>query len=295
MAKPAKKYSKPSSAAPKAKLATEMASDAAAAKASERTTHVIMAGVICKTETRGFATPDGRPPTELVVDATNGFIPLWAKDVTLRWRFDEQSMAYFQDPDAAKTYIKALFGEAALMWGDAAPVRFSERKDAWDFEISMRPSDECRGGGCVLASAFFPDGGQHNLELYPRLFTQSRQEQVETLIHEIGHIFGLRHFFANITETRWRSEIFGTHEPFSIMNYGDKSKLTPDDLEDLTRLYQMVWSGRLTQINGTPVQMVQPFSATRANAVVLTLAAATEPALALRRPRCSCCGHVQGA
>ena len=58
------------------------------------------------------------------------------------------------------------------------------------------------------------------------MFTQEPEEQVETLIHEIGHVFGLRHFFANVSETAWPSEIFGTHDTFSIMNYGRASQLT---------------------------------------------------------------------
>ena len=66
------------------------------------------------------------------------------------------------------------------------------------------------------------------------MFTQARKEQVDTFIHEIGHIFGLRHFFANVSETAWPSEIFGRHENFSIMNYGALSELTDADKDDLT-------------------------------------------------------------
>jgi hypothetical protein len=91
------------------------------------------------------------------------------------------------------------------------------------------------------------------------MFLQSEAEQVETMIHEIGHIFGLRHFFANVSETAYRSEIFGTHNPFSIMNYGYQSKLTDDDRDDLRRLYQQARSGALTAINGTPIRFVRPY------------------------------------
>jgi len=62
----------------------------------------------------------------------------------------------------------------------------------------------------------------------------------------------------------WRSEVFGTHKPFSIMNYGNKSKLTRYDKSDLKRLYQKAWSGELTEINGTPIRLVKPFSTTGA-------------------------------
>ena len=221
--------------------------------------HVFGNRVICDTDPRGHETPKGRSPLEIVVDASEGFIPLWAKDTTLRWQFRESSMRRFKNPTAAKAAIRKLFGEALLAWGDAAPVKFSERSDAWDFEFVVRRSDDCDATGCVLASAFFPDAGRHQVLIYPKMFTQSHQEQVETLVHEIGHAFGLRHFFANVSETAFPSQIFGVHKAFTIMNYGNKSKLTADDKADLKRLYQLAWSGQLTHINGTPIKFVRPF------------------------------------
>jgi hypothetical protein len=221
--------------------------------------HVLGKGFVCDTEQRGFARPHNRSTTEIVVDASEGFIPLWAKNTIIRWRFREQSLQGFENVNAAKNAIRQLLGEALLAWGDAAPVKFAERQDAWDFEIVVKNSDDCDATGCVLASAFFPDGGRHKLYLYPILFNQERKEQVGTLCHEIGHVFGLRHFFAQLSELDSPSEIFGTHKPFSIMNYGDDSVLTTDDKSDLKRLYELVWSGQLTQINGTPIRIVQPF------------------------------------
>jgi hypothetical protein len=227
---------------------------------AESQVHILGPGIVCDTEPRGYATPRGRSPLEIVVDASEGFIPLWAINMTLRWRFRERSMNNFVNPAAAKREIRRLFAEALLKWDTAAPVKFSEDEDVWDFEIVMRRADDCNpSGGCVLASAFFPDAGRHRLVLYPRMFTQSRKEQIDTFIHEIGHIFGLRHFFANVSETAWPSEIFGTHSPFSIMNYGSLSELTAEDKDDLRRLYQSAWSGTLTHINGTPIRFVKPF------------------------------------
>jgi len=222
--------------------------------------HVYGRGAVCNTDKRGHATPRGRSPLEIVVDASEGFIPLWAKDVTLRWRFQERSMSVFADQKAASAEIRKLLGEALLAWGDAAPVKFAEREDVWDFEIVTKRSDDCDINGCVLASAFFPDAGRHELVIYPKMFAQITQEQVDTLIHEVGHVFGLRHFFAQVSEAAWPSELFGAHKPFSIMNYGAQSELTDDDKADLKRLYQTAWNGELTQINGTPIRFVKPFS-----------------------------------
>jgi len=229
-------------------------------RAQEPYVHVYGKHVICDTDTRGYATPDNKSLTEIVVDASSGFIPLWARDTTLRWRFQESSMTFFQDPAAAKQEISKLFGEAILAWGDAAPVKFNRTDSRSDFEIEMKAQEACDPRGCVLARGFFPDSGRHQLEIYPTMFNQDRAQQINTLAHEIGHIFGLRHFFAKISETNAASEIFGTHRPVSIMNYGDDSQLTADDRSDLKRLYQLAWSGQLKAINGTPIKLVKPFS-----------------------------------
>jgi hypothetical protein len=85
------------------------------------------------------------------------------------------------------------------------------------------------------------------------------QEQIETLIHEIGHVFVLRHFFANSSWTAWASEIFGVHSKFTIMNHRPNSRLTDEDLTDLKRLYQLAWIGALTNVNGTAIRLVKPF------------------------------------
>jgi hypothetical protein len=232
----------------------------AVVRAEEPYVHVYGHSVICETDTRGYATPDNKSITEIVVDASDGFIPLWAKETTLRWRFQESSMSFFEDPEAAKQAISNILGEAILAWGDAAPVKFDQTSSTWDFEIRMKANADCSPRGCVLASAFFPDAGRHQLDIYPTMLDQPRADQINTLAHEIGHVFGLRHFFAKLSETGAPSEVFGIHRPISIMNYGNQSQLTSDDKSDLKRLYQLAWSGQLTAINGTPIRLVKPFS-----------------------------------
>lgn len=222
-------------------------------------------GIICATDVRGFAIPENHDPFDIVVDAKDGVIPLWAQGSTLRWRFQDRSFdVYFEKPHAAKLAAKRMFAKGYVAWGDAAPVRFIYDEQIWDFEIVVARQDSCRitanGRGCVQASAFFPDGGRHELTLYPQLFTQPEENQFKILAHELGHIFGLRHFFANTKETDRPSLIFGRHEEHSIMNYGSYSNLTDADREDLKALYTRVWKGELTDINGTRIKLVRPFS-----------------------------------
>jgi len=180
-------------------------------------------------------------------------IPLWKQNVTLKWRL-HPSFNNYKNAENVKNYIRGVLNEAIEKWGDASPVKFQENNSSYDFEIIMRP-DNCDAYGCTLASAFFPNSNLNILTLYPKMFQQIRFEQVETMIHEMGHIFGLRHYFAKERETSWRSEVFGHHYPLTIMNYGHNSTLTDQDKLDLKRLYSMVWSGQLSSINNMPIRL----------------------------------------
>lgn len=156
-------------------------------------------------------------------------------------------------------------------------MRFSETHDPWDFEIVVSAQDNCNAVGCTLARAFFPDAGQHEIVLFPRMLQQDRAEQVEIMAHELEHDFGLRHFFANVSETAFPAEVFGANDRFTIMNYGPDSTLTEVDREDLIKLYQAVWTGLLTHVNGTPIRLFRPYSSFRqlpASQLPLSLAAA---------------------
>lgn len=217
--------------------------------------HVLKKGVICRTDYRAKK----RSREAIILDATDGFIPLWDKNLVMRWRFNTTSLNIFRQPQAAASYIRQLLRNAITAWGDAAPIRFIENPDNSDFEIVMERFPDCTPEGCTLAQAFFPDAGRHQLFIFPTMFQQSREEQVETLAHEIGHVFGLRHFFAPELETRWPSVIFGENNPFSIMNYGNLSQLTNADQRDLKLLYESVWNGQLTEINGTPIKLFRPY------------------------------------
>jgi len=221
--------------------------------------HKIRDGVVCSTDVRGYSEAHEGTPTEILVDSDNGFIPLWDSGVTLRWRFDNRALAILRDSDLIADRVRTLFSEAVEQWGDACPVSFEENADLWDFQITVSDQKKCSRSGCTLASAFFPGPWREKLIVYPTLFEQSYEEQVETFVHELGHIFGLRHFFAKIREERWASEIFGTHSKFSIMNYGEDSVLTRADQDDLIALYRGAWARRLTEINGTPVRLFRPY------------------------------------
>jgi|GEM_PF-776073 len=227
----------------------------------ESASHIYHGGAICKTDKIGHEKPPHRPDG-LVLDVNYGFIPLWAPNVTLRWKFDDRSLLHYRDPESVKNYIRDMIERGLRLWEDAIPVTFFEDTHTCDFKVTVSRHNDCfSNGACVLGEAFFPSGSPNNrLTLFPELFNRSPNTQNEIMAHEFGHIFGLRHFFAKIKEQAWPSEIFGTHSKFTIMNYGKESKMTPKDIEDLKILYTSVWNGTLTHINGTPIRLQVPYT-----------------------------------
>jgi len=54
--------------------------------------HILRKGFRCVTDKAGKPVPNGRSNLELVVDASEGFIPLWAQGVILRWQFADGTL-----------------------------------------------------------------------------------------------------------------------------------------------------------------------------------------------------------
>ena len=194
---------------------------------------------------------------EIVVDVDHGKVPLWARDTTLYWRFDEVSLRRHDDPAAMKRRVRKLLRAAISAWGDSAPVKFVESQTDWDFDIAVLKRRDCDEDGCTLASSFFPDDERQRMLILPTMFEDSATGQVSTLVHELGHVFGLRHYFADTDESRFPSKIFGKHSSFTVMNYGARSKLTVADRTDLARLYEAAWSVDPKARLGLPVRLIE--------------------------------------
>jgi len=196
---------------------------------------------------------------EIVVDVEQGEIPLWALGTTLHWRFDQKSLRRHENAEAMKRRVRSLLRKAIDAWKGVAPVAFMESNSDWDFEIAILKRRDCDEGGCTLASAFFPKSDRQRLLIYPTLFDCDRLEQVATMVHELGHVFGLRHYFARTDpdEKIFPSKIFGKHSRFTIMNYGFESRLTEADKRDLKRLYTAAWSTDAESQIGKPVRLVR--------------------------------------
>jgi len=196
----------------------------------------------------------------IMVDSTDGVIPLWAPNQALRWGFDLPSFEQtFQDSKGVMEFVRKAIESALTSW-DFLPIQFIYQETNTDFRVKMISQKDCDSSGCVLASAFFPDSNRNTVYLYPTLFEEPNlSDIVQTLEHEIGHIFGLRHYFAATLERENPAELFGKDSERSIMNYGTLSVMTDDDRKDLKNLYNLAWNGQLTKIGSAEIHFIFPF------------------------------------
>ena len=225
----------------------------------DESVHVLGSCQVCSTERRARTREEIE--TSLLIEPTSGKLHFWAENQILHWRFGESTFMRYKKPELIKDMVRSIFFKAIAAWGDSAPIRFKEENDAYDFEIHLMPNDDIQGGSYTAARSFFPDSGQHRIRLFPAFFEKipDEKERVDTLIHELGHIFGLRHFMAFENGPVYSGAVYGTNNPLTIMNYGALSELTTQDKSDLSSLYKEVWSGRLTNVNRTPVELVRPW------------------------------------
>jgi hypothetical protein len=196
---------------------------------------------------------------KIVLDDQTGVVPVWAQGQTLTWKysvdaaFDKISKSKFED------WLK----QALAAWGDSAPVQVEGPKDSddTDFTVVLYNDFFRYQGGYVLGQAFFPNTESKVFHIWPA--PEGVGNYVSTIEHELGHVFGLRHWFGmqegNVVYFR-----FDENDPVSIMNYGRDSKLTAKDKKDLKAFYHAIWSGRnlhLTDVQfGTAVSVEFQYS-----------------------------------
>jgi len=200
------------------------------------------------------------------------FVKLWAQGVTLRWRYAAGSVTTGAVSPAA---FESAFKTAYSKWING-PVKIEGPVTGdYDFEVKLDEkdypvfNDDGSLRGYVLASAFFPSSPQDErvFHVYPR----SVSSLVSTLEHEIGHVFGLRHYFG-LSEGGVAYFRHDSLNPQSIMNYGANSVLTAKDISDLRDLYQQVWSRTLTYVKDVETRVKVPIQLTNWNMLAGALA-----------------------
>jgi len=104
-------------------------------------------------------------------------------------------------------------------------------------------------GGSVLARAFFPNSNDLNtLFVYQRAFgPDTSPYQTNIFLHELGHVLGLRHEFANL---EGGAVPFGSPNPQSVMSYTFPPNIQDSDEKSTKDFYNYTGS----EIGGLQIQ-----------------------------------------
>ena len=115
----------------------------------------------------------------------------------------------------------------------------------------------------TLASAFFPNKVQE-VRVYDKTLVEPDWRKVlkNSFLHEIGHIIGLRHEFANDPDPdnenkpfETPAQRFGSVNPHSVMSYDDVNNINEMDKNDVIAFYKLA---NRSLINGAPITDYTP-------------------------------------
>ncbi|KAH7372232.1 hypothetical protein BKA66DRAFT_443588 [Pyrenochaeta sp. MPI-SDFR-AT-0127] len=207
----------------------------------------------------------GRQDRPGIVVGVSDIIPRWTANKT-----DPTKLLYFvvRDgfaSDADKKYAADAFQAAAKQWNDigfgvnisAAPDKARAHFLVKYYKPKMGDRDEN-----TLARAFFPNSVS-DVVIYDTSLTDPfwRKYLMNTLLHEIGHIIGLRHEFAldrkqdGTLRESTPAQRFGSVNEHSVMSYDDINDIKDTDIKDVKAFYELE---NRSLLNGVPITDYTP-------------------------------------
>lgn len=160
----------------------------------------------------------------------NDEIPRWRPGSTINYAMSMTGWPSTQHFDLAHIQLRA----AAEEWNsDRIGVTFN-LVDNLEHATFVCVYAGPRGG--ILAQAFFPSNQKLSyLTIYEYAFHPSNVSKLKNvLLHELGHVLGLRHEFA---AQEGHAVEFGSSNPDSVMAYNDPPMMQKSDIESTRAFY----------------------------------------------------------
>lgn len=161
------------------------------------------------------------------------------------------------------SYTASSFQQAADEWNALSfgvNISATTDKAKANFLVKYYKPEKDEG---VIASAFFPNRVE-DVRVYDKTLVQPYWRNIlkNSFLHEIGHILGLRHEFANDPNPEKNNQPFestaqrfGSVNPHSVMSYDDVNNINELDKKDVKAFYALANGFK---INDVPIIDYQP-------------------------------------
>ncbi|PNP55309.1 hypothetical protein THARTR1_04451 [Trichoderma harzianum] len=212
--------------------------------------HAAVAKYTCATETYGC--------TEVRV-GNGDYIPRWRRGSQLTYTVDVESFPTRAEGMQVKTAMKEAIG----MWRGIG-ASFEDLEVDNNGPATFIVKYDSRRCNKTYAISFFPDEAPGDLRVF-NLALSHAPHLANILAHEIGHILGLRHEFADEDHKEGRRlpcVLFGKKNPRSIMDYykdPGQLQVSEQDLRELKELYEC----NDESYRGLPIHDYDPVSGKR--------------------------------
>ncbi|CEF76351.1 hypothetical protein FGSG_08092 [Fusarium graminearum PH-1] len=201
------------------------------------------------------ALPSSQPNVPSIVVGYQAVIPRWSgspnNPTILRWYLNAST---FPDEEEANFAAVAL-NQAAREWNNVnfgVAVQQTTNKNEANFNLIFKKKSHIEG---LLAYAFFP--GQKPMNIVVMAFGMDLPHRLQlknTFLHELGHVFGLRHEFA-IEKEQKGAQLWSVPNEDSVMAYKPAPQIQESDMTGIRTFYGLQ-NGHL--IGNAPVTYYMP-------------------------------------
>ncbi|KIL85332.1 matrix metalloproteinase-11 [Fusarium avenaceum] len=181
-----------------------------------------------------------------IVLGYDSIIPRWKTPTTLKWYLKKESFTSEERAERAATALN----QAAEEWENidfGVTIRQTENAQEANFNLVYRKNQ--RNQPVELGLGFFPHDADRDMFIFTVALLPQRRDMLKNVfLHELGHVFGLRHEFG-LTEKAAAVQ-FMTKNPMSVMEYNEVPTIQGTDKEGIRAFYKLAEG---LDLDGSPV------------------------------------------
>ncbi|RGP78860.1 matrix metallo ase-11 [Fusarium longipes] len=193
------------------------------------------------------ADPSSEPNIPSIVLGMDSIIPRWKTPTTLKWYLMADR---FPSAEEAEIAARAL-NEAADEWHNVDfGVTILQTTNMHEANFNLVYRKNSRSDPDTLGRGFFPNIGDSDIIVFSYAMQPTERYRLKNVfLHELGHVFGLRHEFA-IAEEGLGAKQFMMKNPLSVMDYNDQPMVQDSDRQGLRAFYKLAEG---SDVDGSPV------------------------------------------